>query len=41
MGDLFALHVTSGTGLFTGTTFSVMYFGIFPGPAATGDVSIP
>ena len=38
MGDLYGLQVTTGTGLFTGTTGSSLYFGIFPGPPATGDV---
>ncbi len=41
MGDLWTLHVTSGTGLFTGTTGEGLYFGIFPGPNAKGDVSLP
>jgi hypothetical protein len=45
MGDLWVLHVTSGTGLFTGTTGEGLYFGIFTGPNGTGpftgDVSIP
>jgi hypothetical protein len=41
MGDLYILHVTTGTGLFTGTTGSELYFGIFPSPPATGDVSLP
>ena len=44
MGDLWVLQVTSGTGLFTGTTGVTLYFGIFTGPNGTGpftgDVSV-
>ena len=40
MGDLYILQVTNGTGLFTGTTGEGLFLGIFPGPPATGDVSV-